>query len=54
MAAEGDFDPKILGQQFCQWFYQLLNSQNPSLGHQAQDWGPQHFWPDVKLRLFSW
>ncbi|XP_054887254.1 uncharacterized protein C3orf38 homolog [Poeciliopsis prolifica] len=47
------FDPLILGQQFCQWFFQLLNSQNPSLGQQPQDWGPQHFWPDVKLRLLS-
>uniref|UniRef100_A0A096MA89 Chromosome 3 open reading frame 38 n=1 Tax=Poecilia formosa TaxID=48698 RepID=A0A096MA89_POEFO len=43
----------ILGQQFCQWFFQILNSQNPSLGQQPQDWGPQHFWPDVKLRLLS-
>ncbi|XP_041807135.1 uncharacterized protein C3orf38 homolog isoform X2 [Chelmon rostratus] len=51
--AEGGFDPMVLGQQFCQWFFQLLNSQNPSLGQQPQDWGPQHFWPDVKLRLLS-
>ncbi|XP_071382186.1 uncharacterized protein C3orf38 homolog isoform X2 [Centroberyx affinis] len=47
------FDPLALGQQFCQWFFQLLNSQNPSMGQQPQDWGPQHFWPDVKLRLLS-
>uniref|UniRef100_A0A1A7WE42 Chromosome 3 open reading frame 38 n=2 Tax=Iconisemion striatum TaxID=60296 RepID=A0A1A7WE42_9TELE len=47
------FDPLVLGQQFCQWFFQLLNSQNPSLGHQPLPWGPQHFWPDVKLRLLS-
>lgn len=47
------FDPLVLGQQFCQWFFQLLNSQNLSLGQQPQDWGPQHFWPDVKLRLLS-
>lgn len=47
------FDPLILGQQFCQWFFQILNSQNPSLGQQPQEWGPQHFWPDVKLRLLS-
>ncbi|CAF92272.1 unnamed protein product, partial [Tetraodon nigroviridis] len=53
MPIEGDFNPLAFGQQFCQWFYQLLNSQNPSLGHQPLDWGPQHFWPDVKLRLFS-
>ncbi|KAM6978797.1 LOW QUALITY PROTEIN: uncharacterized protein C3orf38 homolog [Tautogolabrus adspersus] len=43
----------VLGQQFCQWFFQLLNSQNLSLGQQPQDWGPQHFWPDVKLRLLA-
>lgn len=53
MKAEVGFDPVVLGQQFCQWFFQLLNSQNPSLGQQPQDWGPQHFWPDVKLRLLS-
>ncbi|XP_030614280.1 uncharacterized protein C3orf38 homolog [Archocentrus centrarchus] len=47
------FDPLVLGQQFCQWFFQLLNSQNLSLGQQPQDWGPQHFWPDVTLRLLS-
>ncbi|XP_015239308.1 uncharacterized protein C3orf38 homolog [Cyprinodon tularosa] len=47
------FDPLTLGQQFCQWFFQILNSQNPSLSQQPQEWGPQHFWPDVKLRLLS-
>ncbi|XP_075965106.1 uncharacterized protein C3orf38 homolog [Anarhichas minor] len=51
--AEVGFDPLVLGQQFCQWFFQLLNSHNPSLGQPPQDWGPQHFWPDVKLRLLS-
>lgn len=53
MKTDVGFDPLALGQQFCQWFFQLLNSQNPSLGQQPQDWGPQHFWPDVKLRLLS-
>ncbi|KAJ0070214.1 hypothetical protein NL108_002537, partial [Boleophthalmus pectinirostris] len=47
------FDPQILGQQFCQWFYGLLNSHNPALGQEHQDWGPQHFWPDAKLRLHA-
>ncbi|XP_042369831.1 uncharacterized protein C3orf38-like [Plectropomus leopardus] len=51
--AEVGFDPQVLGQQFCQWFFQLLNSQNPSPDQSPQDWGPQHFWPDVKLRLLS-
>ncbi|XP_034043136.1 uncharacterized protein C3orf38 homolog [Thalassophryne amazonica] len=51
--ADPGFDPLVLGRQFCQWFFQLLNSQNPSLGQQHLDWGPQHFWPDAKLRLLS-
>lgn len=50
--AETSFDPLVFGRQFCQWFFQLLNSQNLSLGQQPQDWGPQHFWPDARLRLF--
>lgn len=54
MKVEPGFDPLALGQQFCQWFFKLLNSQNPSLGQQPQEWGPQHFFPDVKLRLLSW
>ncbi|XP_060910150.1 uncharacterized protein C3orf38 homolog [Labrus mixtus] len=53
MNDEDGCDLLVLGQQFCQWFFQLLNSQNLSLGQQPQDWGPQHFWPDVKLRLLA-
>lgn len=52
-STESGFDPQVLGQQFCQWFFNLLNSQNPTLGQEPQNWGPQHFWPDVKLRLLS-
>ncbi|XP_051761946.1 uncharacterized protein C3orf38 homolog isoform X2 [Ctenopharyngodon idella] len=48
---DGLSDLPALGKQFCQWFYCLLNSQNPSQGHPAQDWGPQHFWEDVRLQL---
>ncbi|KAI4805813.1 hypothetical protein KUCAC02_010409 [Chaenocephalus aceratus] len=51
--AEVGFDPLVLGQQFCQWFFPLLNSQNPSLGQLPQDWGTKHFWPDAKLCLLS-
>ncbi|XP_068602805.1 uncharacterized protein C3orf38 homolog [Brachionichthys hirsutus] len=51
--AEAGFDAQVLGQQFCQWFFRVLNSQNPSLGKQPENWGPQHFWPDVKMRLLS-
>lgn len=48
---DGLSDLAALGKQFCQWFFCLLNSQNPSQGHPAQDWGPQHFWENVRLRL---
>ncbi|XP_064832605.1 uncharacterized protein C3orf38-like isoform X1 [Oncorhynchus masou masou] len=47
------FDHLALARQFCQWFFQLLNSLNPSLGQPPQEWGPQHFWEDVRLRLLS-
>ncbi|KAF3694997.1 putative protein C3orf38 [Channa argus] len=50
---EVGFDPLILGREFCHWFFQLLNSQNPCLGQQPQEWGAQHFWPDVKLQLIA-
>lgn len=42
-----------MGKQFCQWFFQLLNSQNPLAAQPVQDWGPQHFWSDAKLLLLS-
>ncbi|XP_054984032.1 uncharacterized protein C3orf38 homolog [Sorex araneus] len=41
-----------LGEKFCHWFFELLNSQNPLLGLPKEEWGPQHFWDDVKLRFF--
>ncbi|XP_063812370.1 uncharacterized protein C3orf38 homolog isoform X2 [Pseudophryne corroboree] len=44
-------DCKLLGEQFCTWFYSLLNSQNPSLGQERGDWGPQHFWENAILRF---
>lgn len=41
-----------LGEEFCHWFFELLNSQNPLMGPPHEEWGPQHFWHDVKLRLY--
>uniref|UniRef100_H9KWN1 Chromosome 3 open reading frame 38 n=1 Tax=Callithrix jacchus TaxID=9483 RepID=H9KWN1_CALJA len=41
-----------LGEEFCHWFFGLLNSQNPFLGPPQDEWGPQHFWHDVKLRFY--
>ncbi|XP_075450124.1 uncharacterized protein C3orf38 homolog [Ascaphus truei] len=47
----GSLDCVKLGEQFCKWFFQLLNSQNPLLEHEKGDWGPQHFWEDVVLKF---
>ncbi|XP_015217232.2 uncharacterized protein C3orf38 homolog [Lepisosteus oculatus] len=44
-------DYQVLAKQFCQWFFQLLNSQNPTLGQTSSDWGPQHFWEDARLKF---
>ncbi|XP_041066570.1 uncharacterized protein C3orf38 homolog [Carcharodon carcharias] len=49
--AEGDFDCQIIGEEFCKWFFILLNSQNPSFGRQPEEWGPQHFWDDAILHF---
>ncbi|KFP77897.1 Uncharacterized protein C3orf38, partial [Apaloderma vittatum] len=40
-----------LGEEFCQWFFALLNSQHP-LGVKSEErWGPQHFWEDAKMKF---
>ncbi|XP_074013398.1 uncharacterized protein C3orf38 homolog [Numenius arquata] len=40
-----------LGEEFCQWFFELLNSQHP-LGVKSEErWGPQHFWEDAKMKF---
>ncbi|XP_072741162.1 uncharacterized protein C3orf38 homolog [Ciconia boyciana] len=40
-----------LGEKFCQWFFELLNSQHP-LGVKSQErWGPQHFWQDARMKF---
>ncbi|XP_018584818.1 uncharacterized protein C3orf38 homolog [Scleropages formosus] len=52
---QGDaWDQPALAKQFCQWFFQVLNSQNPALGQEPLAWGPQHFWENVTLKLQSW
>lgn len=48
-----EINADTLGQEFCRWFFELLNSRNPSLVQTPQDWGPQHFWTDAKLNLIS-
>ncbi|XP_035250119.1 uncharacterized protein C3orf38 homolog isoform X2 [Anguilla rostrata] len=44
-------DYMALGKQFCQWFYNPVNTQNPTLGQEPLHWGPQHFWEDAWLIL---
>ncbi|XP_066543104.1 uncharacterized protein C3orf38 homolog [Hoplias malabaricus] len=53
-APDGLGDLTALGKQFCQWYFNLLNSLNPETGQSGQDWGPQHFWGDVKLQLLTY
>ncbi|KAJ7320388.1 hypothetical protein JRQ81_019899 [Phrynocephalus forsythii] len=40
-----------LGEEFCQWFFGMLNSQNPQFGQPLEEWGPQHFWDDANLKF---
>ncbi|XP_072116207.1 uncharacterized protein C3orf38 homolog [Mobula birostris] len=44
-------DYQAMGLQFCEWFYHLLNTQNPLLKEHSTEWGPQHFWEDAKLKF---
>ncbi|XP_052004763.1 uncharacterized protein C3orf38-like isoform X1 [Xyrauchen texanus] len=49
--ADGLSDLAALGKEFCQWFFCLFNSQNTTQVQPVQNWGPQRFWQDVRLRL---
>ncbi|XP_067849257.1 uncharacterized protein C3orf38-like isoform X2 [Heptranchias perlo] len=51
VATNYDNNYQTMGLQFCTWFYQLLNSQNPLLEQQPKEWGPQHFWEDAILKF---
>ncbi|XP_048351515.1 uncharacterized protein C3orf38 homolog [Sphaerodactylus townsendi] len=48
---EGNKECHSLGQEFCQWFFAILNSQNPLCGEPPEEWGPQHFCDDVILKF---
>ncbi|XP_073526908.1 uncharacterized protein [Phyllobates terribilis] len=43
------FDCHQLGQDFCNWFFSLLNCQNPDHGQERLAWDPLMFWNDVTL-----
>ncbi|KAK3586822.1 hypothetical protein CHS0354_020038 [Potamilus streckersoni] len=42
-----------LGESFARWFYQILNSHNPSTGDAPEDFGPHHFWDEVTLTVYT-
>ncbi|OCT93891.1 uncharacterized protein C3orf38 homolog [Xenopus laevis] len=44
-------DCYALGEHFCRWFYELLNSQNPTLGLANGEWGLQHFWENAMFKF---
>ncbi|XP_067664467.1 uncharacterized protein C3orf38 homolog [Haliotis asinina] len=46
-------DYQKLGETFASWFFKILNSHNPSLNQVPEDFGPHHFWNDVKLYLLT-
>lgn len=46
-----DQDMQKLGRTFIHWFYDSLNSHNPSRGTTPKDFGPQHFYKDAQLMV---
>ncbi|KFQ17732.1 Uncharacterized protein C3orf38, partial [Merops nubicus] len=44
-------DVRDLGEEFCQWFFELLNSQHPFGVKSEEIWGPQHFWENAKMKF---
>ncbi|XP_042665879.1 uncharacterized protein C3orf38 homolog [Centrocercus urophasianus] len=44
-------DVRNLGGEFCQWFFELLNSQHPLGVKSEETWGPQHFWENAKMKF---
>ncbi|XP_055956077.1 uncharacterized protein C3orf38 homolog isoform X2 [Patella vulgata] len=44
---------QLLAETFVKWFYKMMNSQNPSLNETPENFGPHHFWNDVRLRLLT-
>ncbi|POI29875.1 hypothetical protein CIB84_006375 [Bambusicola thoracicus] len=44
-------DVHNLGGEFCQWYFELLNSQHPLGVKSEETWGPQHFWENAKMKF---
>ena len=46
-----DNTTQVLGEHFAKWYYEILNSFNPSTPDTPKDFGPHHFWDDAKLKV---
>ena len=46
-----DSTTQTLGEQFAKWYYEILNSFNPTTTDTPKDFGPHHFWDDAKLKV---
>ncbi|XP_061163117.1 uncharacterized protein C3orf38 homolog [Saccostrea echinata] len=51
--AQSNHELQTLGETFARWFFDALNSHNPSRGVPVQDFGPQHFLDDAELFLLK-
>lgn len=52
--APGTTEEQALAFAFAQWFFQLLNAQNPSSGIVTNEtFGTQHFYSDCQLKMIS-
>ena len=44
---------QLLGETFAAWFYKVLNSNNPHMGINPEEFGPCHFWDGATLKLMT-
>lgn len=42
---------QLLGETFASWFYKVLNSNNPHMGINPEEFGPCHFWDGATLKV---
>lgn len=50
-SVKSDSTTQTLGEQFAKWYYEMLNSFNPTTPDTPKDFGPHHFWDDAKLKV---
>lgn len=44
---------QLLGETFASWFYKVLNSNNPHMGINPEEFGPCHFWDGATLKVMT-